>query len=214
MNKRYLTPFIDLCLNTLFVFIVLFVLAPKKKQEQTDIKTEGQYVVTVEWPEKSEDDVDTYVIDPIGNLVFFNDRSQGLMHLERDDLGARNDTIRGGDGKDIRVEKNEERVVIRGIIPGEYVVNVHMYRKVDNGPTLVKVTLFKLKGLNDPQVTQKEITLTNNGDERTAFRFRLSADGQITDINDLPRKIIGAPRGQPSPGEPPPDDQTPQEEPQ
>lgn len=187
MNKRFNIPFIDICLNTLLVFIVLFVLTPKKKQEEAAIKTEGEYLITFHWDEKSNDDVDAYVRDPGAHLVFFRRREDGLMHLERDDLGRRNDVIQSK-GQEIQVEKNEERVVLRGLVPGEYVVNAHMYRKEDQTPTAVKVTLIKIRGA-DQEITNREVTLEATGDEKTAFRFTLDAKGDVSNINHLPRSL-------------------------
>ena len=50
-----------------------------------------EFLITVFWPDNLEDDVDIYVEDPAGNLVWFKSREPGLMHLDRDDLGKRND---------------------------------------------------------------------------------------------------------------------------
>ncbi len=49
------------------------------------------------------------------------------MHLDRDDLGERNDAIEVA-GRRVLNPLNQEIVSIRGILPGEYVVNLHLYR--------------------------------------------------------------------------------------
>lgn len=181
-------------MNALLGFIGLFILAflqiNPNKEEEKSIETAGEYIVVVTWPNKSWDDIDTYVLDPAGNIVFFQSRESGLMHLERDDLGARSDYVTDEKGRLVLVEKNEERVIIRGVVTGEYIVNVHMYSKIDPYPTPVNITLIKLKG-NDEYITQKEVILRYRGDEETAFRFTLNINGEVTNINYLPRRLVG-----------------------
>lgn len=194
--KQYPSVFFnDVMMNGLATFIALFVLAfilINPDEADKAIATEGKYLITLNWNEKSNDDVDLYVMDPAGNIVFFQSREKGLMHLERDDLGASNDTITGPDGKSITIEKNEERVVIRGVIPGEYLVNVHMYRKKDKEKTAVKIALIKLIG-RDEQILEKERILEEEGEEKTAFRFTLNDKEEVTDTNELPRSLVRKP---------------------
>ena len=90
MKRNYHTnlAFLDLLFNTLLCFAALFSLAfilinPSKKNKNVDAKAE--FIITVIWPSEMDDDVDTYVEDPEGNLIAFNRREQGLMHLDRDD---------------------------------------------------------------------------------------------------------------------------------
>lgn len=188
------TAFLDILLNTLLGFIALFVLAfiqirPDEQKEKT-VETKGEFVIVVNWPDESDDDVDTYVMDPAGNIAYFSSREVGLMHLERDDLGARNDVVMSPDGQRILVRENEERVIIRGIVPGEYIVNVHMYAKRDSDPTPVRIALIKLEGA-DREIETREVTLEFNGDEKTVFRFTVNPDNSVTDVNDLPRRFTG-----------------------
>lgn len=189
--------FIDLILNTLLGFVVLFILAllqihpvEQKKNDENVVATEGEYVVIAQWPDGSADDVDLYVMDPTGKVAYFQGREAGLMHLEHDDLGSRNDSVTTN-GITVGVDKNEERTILRGIVPGEYVVNVHMYNKYAGPtPTTVTVTLWRLKGA-DVEVAKAERVLVRSGDEATAFRFVLAADGSLVSTNDLPRRIVG-----------------------
>jgi len=130
MKRNYHTnmAFLDLLFNTLLCFAALFVLSfilinPSKKEN--NIKAKADFMITVTWNKDLDDDVDTYVEDPVGNLVAFMRREEGLMHLDRDDLGHRNDTINTPNGP-IEYKENREIVTLRGFVPGEYVVNVHM----------------------------------------------------------------------------------------
>ena len=136
-NYHSNTAFLDFLFNTLLCFAALFALSfvlinPSKKDNTLKVKAE--FIIVVTWPTHMGDDVDTYVEDPDGNLVAFMRREEGLMHLDRDDLGNRNDTIQTPFGE-ITYPENREIVTIRGSLPGEYVINVHMYHKETTEPT-------------------------------------------------------------------------------
>lgn len=198
MKRSYGSPtaFFDLIFNILCCFVVLFsisfLLMSKKIDEDRKIKANAEFMITATWPETSDDDVDTYVEDPLGNIVFFNRRAEGLMHLDRDDLGKRSDTIRSADGTIYVVKENKEIVTLRGIIPGEYVVNVHMYLdRLKDVPTAVNVKLEKL----NPQVkivTASKVMLGNTADEKTAFRFVIDGEGYVTDTSTLYKRLARA----------------------
>ncbi len=187
----------DLLWNALLGFLILFLLVlvilkikNNDKTEEKNIITEGMFAIVYSWLNDSGDDVDAYVMDPQGHFVYFRRREDGLMHLERDDRGKQNDQILA-DSKVVAVEKNEERVIIRGIIPGEYVVNVHMFLKRDPAPAIVKIELVNLRGA-DKTITTKEISLEQFGNEKTAFRFTLNSDGSVSNINELQYLFVGS----------------------
>jgi len=189
--------FLDLLFNTLLCFAALFTLSfvminPSRENANTESKAE--FIITVTWPHEQDNDVDVYVEDPEGHLVSFSRREDGLMHLDRDDLGHRNDTIQTPDGP-ITYNENREIVSIRGILPGEYIVNVHMYHKnsVENCPVTIqldKINTFKTAAL-------KEVTLVIKEEEKTAFRFTVNQNGDVIDVNELPKDLAHANRAPP-----------------
>jgi hypothetical protein len=184
--------FTDLLFNALLGFVVMFVLAfllinPIARTGAVDAKAE--FLITLSWPDGRSEDVDLYVEDPSGNLVWFRAREAGLMHLDRDDLGRTNDVIQIT-GREIVNPLNQEVVSIRGIQPGEYVVNLHLYRAAADARP-VPATL-KVEKLN-PKVEivfYGEIVLERPSDERTAVRFSLRADGRVADVNQLPKELV------------------------
>ncbi len=200
MKRNYHTnlAFLDLLFNTLLAFAAFFVLAivlinPTKQENNTETKAE--FMVVVEWPSDLDDDVDTYVEDPSGNLVAFMRREEGLMHLDRDDLGHRNDSVLTEFGV-IEYTENRELVTLRGIAKGEYIVNVHLYMKRSTATEIPVV--IKLEKLNPYKtVTIKRVILRVTGDEETAFRFTLDNEGKVVDVNELPKKL--AVKGQQTP---------------
>jgi hypothetical protein len=192
MRKRaYHTnvAFLDLLFNTLLCFAALFTLSfvlinPTK--ENANIESKAEFIITVVWPSGQDNDVDTYVEDSEGNLVCFKRREDGLIHLDRDDLGHRNDTIMTLDGP-VEYNENREIVTIRGILPGEYVVNVHMYHMNSTDPCPVTIQLDKINPFKT--VTIKKITLNVKGQEETAFRFTMDKNGDVVGLNQLKKDL-------------------------
>lgn len=192
MIRQYHTnrAFFDLLFNMLAGFVVLFIIAwimINIETEKKNVESKAEFLIVVSWPDGMEDDVDTYVEDPADNLVFFGRREQGLMHLDRDDLGNANDIIYTDYGE-IEFEGNREVVSIRGIVPGEYVVNVHMYSKKNIEPAEVTVEVHKVNPFSI--VAIKKVTLSESKEEKTALRFSIDEKGKVTDVNYLDKSLI------------------------
>jgi hypothetical protein len=184
---------VDVCINLVLVFAVLLRLsivmanADEQKNHQT---THAAFLVKINWPSESNDDVDLYVRDPLNEIVYFRQKQVGLMSLDRDDTGREQNMVTLADGRVVQSQFNEEQVNIRGIVEGEYVVNVHMYRKNDDRPTKVEVALFKSGAGGDMEIHKQMVTLTNEREEETAFRFTLTKDGGVLDVNRLPKHFV------------------------
>ena len=195
------TLFVDFLMSNLAILLGIMMLAnvshKRKKviEDPRGLGTEGKYAVVMQWPATSQDDVDLYVRDPAGNIVFFNARELGQMHLEHDDRGARTKADQSS-SQSTPARKHEERVILRGTAPGEYVVNVHMYNKRDETPTPVHVRLIMLQGV-DAESASRDLVLAANGAEATAFRFTLAPDGIVKETNQLERRLTGGGQGDP-----------------
>lgn len=184
-------PFTDLLFNILLGFILLFFVAilflsPSEDTGKIDI--EAEYVITVTWEDSNPDDIDTYVEDPKGQITWFRNRSSGLVHLDRDDRGMLNDTIEV-EGKVIENPLNQEVVAIRGMVPGEYTVNVHYYESETLLSVPVSVKVARVNPVYSVAYYGTS-TLAEKGDEQTAVRFTLAADGSIGNINQLPKPLV------------------------
>ena len=116
----------------------------------------------------------------------FNRREQGLMHLDRDDTGLSFDTISTSFGL-VEYKENREMVTIRGYVPGEYVVNVHMYTKREDKETPVTIILEKINPYK--VVTGRNVVLKLRGDEKTAFRFTVDDEGKVIQTNQLEKGL-------------------------
>ena len=180
--------FIDILFNILvgfaFLFIVAFLLIkPEAKREDFDRKAE--FIVVMEWDKERQDDIDLYVQDPSNTIVHFRNSRANYQHLDKDDIAKRNDTIIVN-GVEKIVKINREVVTIRGIVPGEYIVNVHYYSdysehaNVTRGPMSpleVKVTVYKVNPYSE--VWQGTKTFTRKGQEETFVRFTMDKDGGV-----------------------------------
>ena len=110
------------------------------------------------------------------------------MNLDRDDRGDYKNTI-VVNGKTIRNPVREEIVTMRGLIAGEYVVNIHHYLATTPDPVPVNVKVEKL----NPKVEvvfYDRLFLDHTGDEKTAVRFTVDEDGKVTAINTRPKSLI------------------------
>ncbi len=194
--------FTDMLFNILvgfaFLFIVAFLLI-KPEQKKADFERKAEFVVVMEWDHDEPDDIDLYVQDPTETKVHFRLPITNFMYLDKDDLGYANDVVKNVDGTVKKVNINREVVTIRGIIPGEYVINAHYYsarewvgngmlrtnisdpnsRKIDRKKKAltVKVELHKVTPYKILWVGEK--TFINRGQEETFVRFTIDEDGNL-----------------------------------
>ena len=185
-------PFYDMLFNMLIAFVFCFIIAllamNPKALKAGDIPSKAEFIVNVSWPDNNPNDIDTWVQDPAGELVWFRQREAGLMHLDRDDRGLANDTI-VVNGKQVVNPLNTEVVTLRGIAPGEYTVNVQYYESKNGQPVEVTVSIIKVNPRADV-VFYGTLTLARKGDEATAARFTVLPDGSVGNVNTLAKKLV------------------------
>jgi hypothetical protein len=171
------TTFRDLLMIMLlgFVFMIIAMiphLNPPASEDDTE--PPGNVIAHITWPQGNTD-VDMWVFGP-GEIVpvGYSNKGGTLWNLLRDDLGD------GVDATDI----NYENSYTRGIIPGEYFVNVHCYRcPILPVPVDVEVSVKRLgsNGVKTPIeiIATTQVVLHQNGEELTAIRFKLDKDGKL-----------------------------------
>ncbi len=183
--------FTDLLFNALLGFAFMFVAAFAliSDPEKTGvIDSKAEVLITVRWPDRHPDDVDTLVEDPAGNLLWYHNRDTGLMHLDRDDRGLMQDRITI-DGVAVNNPLNQETVTLRALQPGEYVVNLLHYQANYAEPLPVTVKVEKL----NPEVTvvfYGSKDLTGAGDEQTAIRFRIDGEGNVVGTSERSKPLL------------------------
>jgi hypothetical protein len=167
-------------------FIALLAMNPEAKEGKIDTKAE--FIITSGWPDNHPDDIDLYVEDPLGNIVWYHEREAGWMLLDRDDRGGLNNSLTVA-GRRILSPIRQETVSIRGIIAGEYTVNVHYYLATQRTPVPVSVKIEKVNPTVDV-LFYDTLVLDKMGEELTAARFKLDETGKVVDVNRRPKSLI------------------------
>lgn len=161
--------------KTLLAIVIVLAAFMSISNNKEGIKPKVDYILTTEWDASLKHDVDIWIKNPAGEILFFRHKQAGFMTLERDDLGIDNAIkIDGNEYKGISA--HEEIVSFRGVLPGEYIINVHLYagRKAVDGNTVsigetvdefpVRVKLVRL----NPTITtifDKVVKLSRVGQE-------------------------------------------------
>jgi hypothetical protein len=180
-------PFTDMLFNVVIglafmVFIAFALINPTTKTGAVDMKAE--LLITMNWPDYNLNDMDIYVQDPAGNIVWYHGREAGLMHLDHDDRGSGRERITLN-GRTIQNPLNQEIVTIRGILPGEYVVNTHEFAANSTEKMPVSVKVEKLNP-TAAVVFYGTHEFDHKGQEETFVRFTLDVDGKVSDVNTGP----------------------------
>ena len=167
-------------------FIALLAVSPESKDGKIDSKAE--FIITMDWPDNHPDDIDLFVQDPAGNIAWYRHREAGFLTLDRDDRGGTNDFIVVND-KRIPSPIREEIVTVRGIVAGEYTVNVSHFQATTGQPVPVTVKVQKLNPTTQV-VFDNTLMLDHTGEERTAVRFSLDREGKVTDVEQRQKSLL------------------------
>jgi len=204
-NSKYKSTlaFTDLLFNVLigfvFMFIVAFILI-NPVEKDAEIEAKAEFMIIMEWDDQSAYDVDLWMADPVGNIVGFPNLQAGLLHLDKDDLGQSNDKVVLADGTTKTIYLNREVMTIRGIVPGEYIVNNHLYSmkgSQQEGPIEVTTRVIKLNPYGE--VHTGIVTLENTRQEETIIRFTVTPEGYVKNKNKRKRRFAGRDRSNLSP---------------
>jgi hypothetical protein len=144
----------------------------------------GNVIVEISWSDKVDADVDLWVQAPGDTPVGYSNKGGVLFNLLRDDLGGQSDVT----------NVNYEVSYSRGIEPGEYVVNVHLYRDMSNQlplPVVVSVSVKTSAQVAAKRILTTKVFMEHQGQETTAFRFELLANGKLVpgSVHDLPKAL-------------------------
>jgi hypothetical protein len=170
-----------------FLFFVALIMMTTQKAKGK-VESKAEFLISMSWPDNSPDDFDLFVQDPLSNVVWYRRRDSGFMVLERDNRGQANDFVMI-DGEKVRSPTRQELVSIRGIIPGEYTVNVYHFSAQSGLPVPVDVTVEKLNPTMST-VAKKTLMMQGSGVEKSAVRFTLDAKGEVVSISHIQRSIL------------------------
>lgn len=183
------TVFRDVVLLALVGFVAMVILLlphiTQARKEVEEHRVPGNIVVEAHWPSNLPVDVDLWVRAPGEYPVGYWNQGGPTFNLLRDDLGTEGDAT----------GENYEMTYSRGIPAGEYIVNVHMYGPLKGAavvPVSVVVAVKKRFDTVLQQILRTVITLDRRNQEETAFRFKLTADGDLVagSVNTLRRSLI------------------------
>jgi hypothetical protein len=181
--------FRDLITLALCGFVVCVVLImphinPPVTKTAQDTDPPGNVIVEMRWPDELDSDVDLWVEAPGDVPVGYSNKGGVIFNLLRDDLGKRADAT----------GMNYEVSYSRGITPGEYTVNLHLYRNTAGVfpiPVTVVTSVKKSAKESARQLLASHIELVREGEELTVYRFKLSEQGDLVSgsVHSLQRQL-------------------------
>ena len=184
-------------MNLFILLILALLMINPESKKQGDVTLKAEMIMSVEWNDAIDCDVDVWVRGPNGSIASFRSKDVGYMHIDRDDTGLMNDRVTTIDGEFTR-DFNAEYWTLRTIIPGEYTVSVHLYAcrmdgvYTDRGSVEELLVNVKLTDLNPVAevIAQKTVTLSEIFQEEHVFRFNLNEIGYTTRIWSEPIKLV------------------------
>jgi len=184
------TVFRDVTLLALsgFVAIVLLLLPWLNLKTKQELIKEpvGSVIIELFWPKDIDADLDLWVKGPNDGVVGYTNPSGLIFNLLRDDRGMTGDYT----------PLNYEISFTRGISPGEYQANVHLF-KHDANKSKIQATISASLVTPDrdyrKQILEKSIYLSKQGKEKTVLRFKLDNNFKLVSgsVNSLRKSLIG-----------------------
>jgi hypothetical protein len=161
-----------LCGFVSMVVMILPHLNPSAKADAVEsVASPGNVIVEIRWPDGNDADVDLWVQAPGDVPVGYSNKGGAIFNLLRDDLGRVGDPT----------NQNYEISFSRGLPPGEYTANAHLYRNPSGQPVDVTMAISVKANTQSsarPLLSTK-MTLRREGEELTGFRFTLKEDGKL-----------------------------------
>lgn len=183
------TVFRDVIMLALMGFVVIVILLlphinPSKQKENVDINPPGNVIIEIQWPDDLDTDVDLWVQGPGDVPVGYSNKGGKLFNLLRDDLGKSNDAT----------TINYENSFSRGIVEGEYTINLHLYRNISGVLPITVIVVVSVKENPDAstkQILTRTVDLLSVGQEITVFRFELNKHGKldVESVHDIYKSL-------------------------
>ncbi len=199
-----------------FIFLALMelpflqIIQKKEESKNTAVVTAGDIEVVIRWPgcrlydqsspvlpipcvDRVNVDVDLWLQSPDDDKpVGYSNKTAKTWSLLRDDLGTRLDST----------DLNYENAFARGTPPGEYVINIKLYKNFDQMPEVpvdVVITKRAADGSMEPlllpgktnEVGVIKAVLRHEEEELTISRFTLDEKGALVEssVNDLQKEL-------------------------
>ena len=167
--------FRDMLFLLVFVYLVIGAVAlahvHKKQEEASGTAPPGSVIIDIHWDDKVDADVDLWVEAPGDVPVGYSNKAGMIFNLLRDDLGKSGDPV----------SMNYEIAYGRGLWPGEYTANAHLYRSADGHFPVPVTARVQVRGPDGvvKSLLQSVVELDHVGQETTIFRFKLDEQGRL-----------------------------------
>ncbi len=171
-----------------FVSIVIILLPWLNLKTRNEIVQEpvGSVIFELFWDDKLDADLDLWVKGPNDGAVGYSKPSGLVFNLLRDDRGLVGD----------HTPLNYEISFTRGIIPGEYQANVHLFKhdkdrsKIE---ALITASLVTPDRNYRKQILEKKVYLKKESSEKTVLRFKLDNNFKLVNgsVNSLRKNLAG-----------------------
>jgi hypothetical protein len=182
--------FRDMLFLLVFAYLVIGAVAlahvRKKTEDVTGTTPPGSLIVDIHWDDEIDADVNLSVQAPGDVPVGYSNKSGIIFNLLRDDLGHSGEPV----------SMNYEIAYGRGLWPGEYTVNAHLYRSADGHYPVPVTAKVSVRG-SDGEVTnilRSVVQLDHVGQETTIYRFQLDDKGHLVQgsLNRLHKDLRSA----------------------
>lgn len=168
----------------LIIFLMVPFLNPITKQGAVDPPV--KLVVSMEWNEENDTDVDLYLMGPDGIKIYYANKNNGHINLKRDDRGISTEgfTI---DGVFHPLLLNYESATITQLMDGWYVINVHLFNTPDKGAP--ESATIKVLDVEKAQFIFEDTVEVSYKQEVTVLSFKV-VDGEIVEMDqDVQHKM-------------------------
>lgn len=190
-----LLGYVDISMNLLMCFIVLFALAfmmMRPREVETDARgklaTTSKMVIHMTWDGQSDDDVDLWAkTDSPFSVVGFKGKSSPNMYLDNDSLGRSSNEVYKSDGV-ASTFGNNEHLHIKECTNTRVTVNLHYYRGYPGKPIRARVDLIRMDPLGT--VHTSTVDLDEPGQERTAMQFKMDESCNVTEITQVQSNFV------------------------
>lgn len=172
---------------SILVTVMIANLNPKADSGKGETKAAGDIIAHIVWP-NGDTDVDLWMMGPDEpGPVGYSNKAGIIWNLLRDDRGQLPDAT----------PVNYEDAFTRGIVPGEYIINVQCFRCANaTFPFTVDMGISKRnRHSNDSieNIVVTKIVIKADGQEKTGVRFIVNENGdvQMDSVNNVYRKLVG-----------------------
>ena len=180
-SQHHLTPWqvysdVQMLVVGIFAIIItaLVITLAAATTEPAKENPAAEFVVNLRWDDKRDVDLDLWMQDQNGQIIFYNTRETANISLDRDSRGFISNRSTLSDGSVVE-SPNHEVIAIRAIMPGDYIIAVCYYTG-DNREIDATVDVEKM----NPTVTDivtKHIHLNKVDDAMNVVAFHVDKDG-------------------------------------